>query len=159
MVRTGPGLNCDHSCLPEKIDEGGRLLGRDTRPQLSVAERPLELRQECFGNDKLEVTCAPALEGARGRAGARKQARNENVRVENRTHASAPASRPSLCFECQSRCLVFGEVIALPETIEQVESQLAPKRLLNHLTIALTGVGAVHPDCTEDLLVDRQCCP
>ena len=105
-------------------------------PQLAVAKGP-RVPLGAPQRRKLKVACTPALKGLSRRAGARKQAGDENVRVQNRTHASAPTSpRRLLRFESQSQCLVFAKIVALPKTIEEVEPQLAPKGVLDYLAIA-----------------------
>ena len=77
-------------------------------------------------------------------------------RIENRAHSAPGASRLVLCLDGERDGLVFRQVVALPEPVEQVEAELASQHLLDHLAVALPRPRAAHLDGAEDLRVDRQ---
>jgi hypothetical protein len=56
--------------------------------------------------------------------------------------------------ELQRRALV--EVYSLPQPLEEIESELAPERFLDHLAVALAEPRRPDLDCPKHIFVDRQ---
>jgi hypothetical protein len=142
----------------EELDELTGFLSCYSRSQLRVGERSLELGQEALGDDELEVTGEPAREDLRRCPARREQSRYEDVGVEDSAH-SAP-STPSfvLRLDCECGSILLGEIVSLPETIEQIKAELAPKRLLDDLAVPLARAGGPDLDRAQHVLVDRERC-
>ena len=51
--------------------------------------------------------------------------------------------------------LVFGHVIASPKSVEQVESEIPADRILDYLTLSLSGSSRSHLHSAKDLFVNR----
>jgi hypothetical protein len=67
-----------------------------------------------------------------------------DVGVQNGAHGQR-ARRLSCCF---------AQPVALPEALEQIEPEVAPQRLLDHLAVAPAAAGRTDLDRAQDILVD-----
>jgi hypothetical protein len=56
--------------------------------------------------------------------------------------------------ECNSGGLV--EVIASPQSVEELETEISPECFLDHLAVALTGSGRAHLHSPQDVFIDCQ---
>ncbi len=51
---------------------------------------------------------------------------------------------------------VLGEIVLLPEALQEIEPEVAPERFLDHLTVATAGPSGTDLDGLHDGLVDRE---
>jgi hypothetical protein len=61
-----------------------------------------------------------------------------------------------LRFDGERERLVLTDVVALPETLEQVEAELATQRVLDHFAVTLASASAANLHRPQYVLVDRQ---
>jgi hypothetical protein len=73
------------------------------------------------------------------RPGRRDQGRDQDVRIEDGAHSAPSSTRLVLRLDGECERLLLVEVVALPEPVEQIEAELAPQRLFDHLAVALAG--------------------
>jgi hypothetical protein len=142
--------------LVEERDEFGGVLRRYSRPQLRIGERTFEFGQQAFGDDELEVASQPTREDLRRRPARGEQSRNENVGVEDSSHSAPTTPSLVLSLDRERGRLFLGQIVPSPETVEQVEPKLAPKRLFDDFAVALAGPRTANLDRAEDFLLDRQ---
>lgn len=61
-----------------------------------------------------------------------------------------------LRLDCEPQRTLLAEIVALPQTLEQIEAELPPKRFLDHFAVAFTRACAPNLDRAQDFLVDGQ---
>ena len=59
-----------------------------------------------------------------------------------------------LSFDGEVHRFIFGHVVAGPESIEQIESEVAADCLLDHLALALSRTRGAYLHRAEDLFID-----
>ena len=59
-----------------------------------------------------------------------------------------------LGLDGQVHCLLLRQIIAGPQTIEQVETEVLAQGLLDDLTVALAGPCGAHFDRSQDIIVN-----
>jgi hypothetical protein len=60
-----------------------------------------------------------------------------------------------LSLDSERSRLFLGQIVSLPESLEQIEPELAPERLLDDLAIALAGAGCPNFHRAENTFVNR----
>jgi hypothetical protein len=159
VVRARFRLLSENGLLCEKGNKCIRFGGRDVTAEFRIGECAPELVEELVRSDEFEIADAPAREQPRRSAAGGEEGCDEDVGVEDGAHSALAASRRMLRFDRKTECLLFGHAIALPETFEQIEAELPPKRFLDDLAVAFPGAGSMDPYGAQDVFVDRQCCP
>jgi hypothetical protein len=129
----------------------------DSRAYLRLAQRPYELAQEFGADDKLELALRPELEQASRRAAPREQRRDKDIDVQDDTHALR-APRIMLRLDGDARRLVLVKFGRLPDPLEQVEPEVAPKRFFYDVAVSAPGPRGLDPHRTEDTLIERHSC-
>jgi hypothetical protein len=61
-----------------------------------------------------------------------------------------------LCLDGEARGVLFGHLVLGPRAIEQIQSELTSKDLLDHLALRLPAPRGANLHRAQDLLVDRQ---
>jgi len=135
-------------------DEAIGVRPRDSLPDPRIRERSLDLREQRLANDDFEFTGKPLLDEPRRRACPRDQGRDEDVGVEDDAH---PLGRAALMLSLhgEADCLVFGEIGSIPDPFEQIEAEIATKRLLDHVAVTAAAAGGLHAHGTQNPLVER----
>src|SRR5680860_771521 len=121
----------------KQLDELLSLHLLDSPAKLRVRHRALELGEQRVGGDELEGAVEPSAQDlGRGAAGC-EQRRDDDVGVENRPHRSVLAtSSRVLSFDGKLNRLAFAKIVPSPQPIEQVETQVSAKGLLDDVSIA-----------------------
>jgi hypothetical protein len=148
------GIGNDLPQLGHLLDESLGLPRIDAAPKLRARECPLRLSEESRTDDKLELRFQPEPDQARRRAAPREKCRNQDVGVEQSPHALGVPGFV-LRLDCEPQCLVLLEVSGRPDPLEQVEAEVAAKRLLDHLAVSTAGSRSLDPDSAKHLLVER----
>lgn len=130
-----------------------RLGVRHSPPDLWIRKAPRQLIEESVGDNELEVAAKPALHHLRRGAGRRKHSGDQNVDVDNGAHLRATA-RGSLCFQSEVDRRLLIEAVLAPQTVEQIEAEVASQGLFNDLAVALAQAGGTNSHPAEDLLVE-----
>ncbi len=125
----------------EQGDEFGGVRRRYSRLQFRVSERTFELGQQVFGGDELEVPSEPTRKDLRRRPARREHSRVENVGVEDSSHSAPTTPSLVLSLDGERSRLFLGQIVPSPDSVEQIESELAPERLLDDFTVALAYAG------------------
>ena len=150
------GVRHDLPNLLEQPDEPKRVLGRNSAADLWLVQRSLHLVEQGLADDKLEVTLEPQLNQSRQRPHSRDQSRDEDVGVEDRAHALRAAALV-LRLHREAESLILVEVGGLPDALEQIEPEVAPKRFLDHIAVTAAAASRLHPHRAQDPLVHRDC--
>jgi hypothetical protein len=140
---------------PEQGNEFSGVLRRYSRPHLRVGERTLELTQQVAGDDELELATEPTRNDLRRRSRRREQSRDKNVDVEDGSHSARTTPSLVLSLDGERGGLILGQIAPSPESVEQVEPELAAERLLDDFAVALACAGRANLDRAEDSFVDR----
>lgn len=157
VVRPRWRVRSDACLATQKIDQRRSLISCDVPAKLRISQSLLELAKQRVRHDQFEIASQPTRESLRGRASSGKQGRDENVGIENDAHRSAPAPpRPFLRLGCERKCRILGEIVALPESIEQIKSKLSAQGFLDYLAIALARSRPADANRAENVLVDGQ---
>lgn len=139
----------------QQLDEGGTFLRADPRPELWIRESPTKLSEQLLRDDKLEISIYPASEQRRGCAGRRQERSNKDVRVEDGPH-SLPSwcAGPVLGFDGQAHGVILVHPVLFPEPVQEVETKVTAKRLLDYLAVALPLAGSPNPNPAEHVFVE-----
>src|SRR5581483_954806 len=114
----------EDGAVSEQVDEFCCFLCADAPAELRVGERTLELGEQRLGDDELEHAGEPAAEQLSRRPGRGEQGRDQDVRIEDGAHSAPSPTRLVLCLDGKCKRLLFVEVVALPEAVQQVEAEL-----------------------------------
>lgn len=131
-------IDAGRSC-GEQAHRSGGVLRADVSPKLRIGEGAFELGEEHRRHDHLDTAFLPGRQQAGRSTGAREQARDDDVRVQDCAHASVAAARRVLRLDRDIRRLRFGELGGLPSPFEIVEPELATERFLDDFAVATTG--------------------
>jgi hypothetical protein len=138
-------------------DELARDLSYDPGPQLRQAQRSFDLRQKQRANDELDLAVKPTRDELRRSACAGEKCRDEDVRVEDEPHAlAAPFRLPRSVLRIDDELdrLVLVHLGALPCTFEEVESEVATERFLDHIAVTPAGSRSLHAYGAHDALIE-----
>ena len=72
-----------------------------------------------------------------------------NVRVEDGAHSAAAGPCLVLGLDGELEGLPLAQIVSLPQTVQQVETELAAQRLFDHLAVALPDPRSAHLDRTQ----------
>lgn len=150
------GIRSDDRGVPEKREKPGRIGRWNLSADLGVRKRRPELGEQQLGYDELEIASHPARDDLRRRTAPGEKSRDEDVRVEDGAHSATWPSRFVLSLDGDRRRLVLGQIVVMPEAFEQVESELAPKSLLDDLTVTFAAARRPNLDGAKHLVVDRK---
>jgi hypothetical protein len=148
------GVRHDLRKLLEQGDEPACIFRCDSSAQLRSAERSLQLVEQRPADDELELTLEPQLNQTRRRAHSRDQSGNEDVSVEDCPHPLCAAAFV-LRLHRDAESFVLVEVGRLPDALEQIESEITPKRFLDHVTVTAAATGRLHAHGTQNPLIER----
>ena len=140
----------------QELDKSLAFIIRDVRAELWVREGAAQLSEQVLRDDELEIPIEPASEQACGGAGGCQERGNQNVGVENGSQ-SLPAARPRsvLSFDGEPHSIILVHTVLIPEPLEEVEAEIATKRLLDDLAVPLSLTGRPHSDPAEYVFVER----
>jgi hypothetical protein len=132
------------------------IVGADVPTQPWVAERPAELFEKRLGDDQLEVAGdPPGKKLSRGAARGEKRG-DQDVWIENRSHSAAAATCGVLRFDRDLDRLLFAQVVTSPKAVEQIEPEVASKRVFYDLAVPLARAGSADLHGAQDFLVHGQ---
>ncbi len=138
-----------------QLDEGLGFIIRDVRADLRVPEGAPQLSEQVLRDDELEIPIEPASEQACGDPGGCQERRNQDVGVENGSQSlPAARSRSVLSFDGEPHSVILGHTVLIPESLEEIEAEIATKRLLDDLAVPLSLAGGPHSDPTEYVFVE-----
>jgi hypothetical protein len=107
--------------------------------------------------DQLEVAGDPTGEKLSGGAARGEECGDQDVWIENRSHSATAATCGVFRFDRDLDRLRFGQIIALPKAVEQVQPEVPSKGVFDDLAVALAGAGSADLHGAQDLLVHGQC--
>ena len=146
----------DERALAQDCDERLRFLVGYAAPQLRIGECSLQLSEQSSRDHDFEVAGEPAGDDLSRRAPAREQRRDENVRIEDGSHSAPAPACLVLSLHREFERLLLAEILALPQPLEEIESEVSTERLFDHLAVTLASTRSTHLDCTHDFFVHCQ---
>ena len=141
----------------EPCEDASGLVCLDSLAQLWVRERSLEFGQKRARHDEFEPSLLPSIDQASGGAFRREKRGDDDVGIENGAQLRGPVLPGCvLCLDGEPGRLFFREVVASPELLQEVESQIPTEGPLDHRTIALARARGPDLDGSQDLFIDRE---
>jgi len=147
-VRHGTGSS-------QQLDKSLGFITRDVRAELWVCEGATQLGEQALRNNELEVPIQPAAEQGCGDTGRCQERGNQDVGVENGSQSlPAARSRSVLSFDGEPHGVILAHTVLIPESLEEIEAEIATKRLLDDLAVPLSLSGGAHSDPAEYVFVE-----
>ncbi len=145
---------------PQELDESLGFFSRDVRAELWIAQSAAQLSEQALRDDELELPIQPASEQSGRGAGGCQDRGNQDVGVEDGSR-SLPTARPRsvLSFDGEPHGVILAHTVPIPELLEEIEAEIATKRLLDDLAVALSLAGGPNADPAEYLFVETHCRP
>jgi hypothetical protein len=130
------------------------------RAELWVLEGATQLCEQVLRDDELKIPIQPASQQGCGHNGGCQEGGNQDVGVENGSQ-SFPAARPRsvLSFDGEPHGVILAHTVLIPESLEEIEAEIATKRLLDDLAVPLSLTGGPYSDPSKYVFVESYCRP
>jgi len=142
----------------QQLDKSRGFLTRDVGRELWVSEGPTKLSEQLLRDDELEIPVQPASQQACWDTGRCQERGNQDVGVENSSQSlPAARSRSVLSFDGEPHGVILTHTVLVPESLEEIEAEIATKRLLDDLAVPLSLPSGPHSDPAEHVFVESYC--